>query len=72
MHGDWMNHKGLLFKPLNNCLPSLTFYSLDRDTTLSTDASSYGLGSIHLQKLSDDVWKRVADALCTITSAEHK
>ena len=52
--------------------PTLSFYSLDRETIVSADASSYGLGSVLLQQQSDKAWKAVAYASRTLTSAEQK
>ena len=39
---------------------------------VSADASSFGIGSVLLQKQPDDVWKPVAYASRALTSAEQK
>ena len=52
--------------------PALSFYSPDRETVVSADASSYGIGSVLLQKQPDNVWKPVAYASRALTPAEQK
>ena len=49
----------------------LALYDPNAETTISTDASSYGLGPILLQKLEDQ-WHPVAYASRSMTDAESR
>ena len=51
--------------------PTLVPYSLHRKTMLSADSSSFGLGAALLQ-LVDGVWKPVAFASRSLSSAEQR
>lgn len=42
--------------------PTLALYDQGKETIVSSDASSYGLGSVILQKQDDRIWKPVAYA----------
>ena len=52
--------------------PALSCYSPERNTIVSADTSSYGLGSVVLQKQPDNVWTPIAYASQALTSAEQK
>ncbi|CAL8139314.1 unnamed protein product [Orchesella dallaii] len=52
--------------------PSLAMYDHSKKTIVSSDASSYGLGSVLLQQQADGNWKAVAFASRTMTSAEQR
>lgn len=52
--------------------PVLALYDPNKETILSSDASSFGLGALVLQKQLDGKWKPVAYASRTMTSAETR
>lgn len=51
--------------------PVLTFYDVNRPTTISADASSYGIGGVLLQLHGED-WKPVAYCSRRLTDAETR
>ena len=71
----WEESQETAFQSLKQLLISrltLSFYSPDRETLVSADASSYGLSSVILQKQPDNMWKPVAYASRALTLAEQK
>ena len=50
----------------------LALYDTKRETRISADSSSYGLGAVLLQKQSDNLWKPVAYASRALTSTEGR
>lgn len=52
--------------------PTLAHYDARRQTTLSTDASSYGLGAVLLQKQDDEQWRPVAYASRAMSPTEQR
>jgi len=67
------NKEFLRLKEIMSKTPTLVPYRIDAPTILSTDASSYGLGAVILQRSVDEVnWKPVAYASRTLTTAEQK
>uniref|UniRef100_A0A3P8NB56 ribonuclease H n=1 Tax=Astatotilapia calliptera TaxID=8154 RepID=A0A3P8NB56_ASTCA len=61
------NIKAELSKP-----PNLALYNPKAQTTVSADASSYGLGAVLLQKQEDDATKPVAFASRALTPTEQR
>uniref|UniRef100_A0A8C6M7K5 Gypsy retrotransposon integrase-like protein 1 n=1 Tax=Nothobranchius furzeri TaxID=105023 RepID=A0A8C6M7K5_NOTFU len=61
------NIKAELSKP-----PNLALYNPKSQTTVSADASSYGLGAVLLQKQEDDTTKPVAFASRALTPTEQR
>jgi hypothetical protein len=53
-------------------LPTLAFYRADRPTTVSADASSYGLGAVLLQEDENGDQHPIAFASRTLTTAEQR
>ncbi|KAK7096468.1 hypothetical protein V1264_005764 [Littorina saxatilis] len=53
-------------------LPSLLFYSVDRQTVVSADASSFGLGAVLLQQNDSGDLEPIAFASRTMTPAEQR
>ena len=51
--------------------PVLGFYNPASHTRVSVDASSHGLGAILEQKDADEIWKPIAFASRSLTSAER-
>ena len=52
--------------------PVLAHYDVSKETKLSTDASSYGLGGVLLQKQSDKKWRPVAYASRALSPTEQR
>ena len=50
----------------------LALYDTKRESRISADSSSYGLGAVLLQKQSDNLWKPVAYASRALTSTEGR
>lgn len=58
-------------KQIISSTPTLTPFQLSRDTMLSTDASSYGLGAALLQRVGT-TWKPIAYASRSMNSTEKR
>ncbi|KAI5621586.1 hypothetical protein C0J50_18855 [Silurus asotus] len=52
--------------------PGLALYDPNKDTVVSADASSYGLGAVLLQKQADNVCKPVAYASKALSNTEQR
>ena len=52
--------------------PTLAYYDPTRETTISADASSFGLGAVLMQKQADGTMKPVAYASRSMTSSEQR
>ncbi|UYV83440.1 K02A2.6-like [Cordylochernes scorpioides] len=59
-------------KKLLSTSPTLTFFDPNLPTTVSADASSYGLGAVLLQKSEDGYQKAVAYASGTMSETEKR
>ena len=74
-HWSWSSAQQHAFSALKRSLtstPTLAHYDARRETTLSTDASSYGLGAVLRQKQDDDQWRPVAYASRAMTPTEQR
>lgn len=73
-HWTWGEIQQQAFSSFKNSLastPSLALFDASRQTKLSTDASSYGLGAVLLQN-HDDQWRPVAYASRAMSPAEQR
>ena len=52
--------------------PTLAHYDANRPTTLSSDASSYNLGAVLIQKRDNDDWRPVAYASREMSPTEQR
>ena len=52
--------------------PTLALYDPKRETIISADASSYGIGGVLLQKQPDQEWRPIAYASRALTSTEER
>ena len=74
-HWSWSTAHQQAFSALKRSLattPTLAHYDARRQTTLSTDASSYGLGAVLRQKQDDNEWRPVAYASRAMTPTEQR
>ena len=74
-HWSWSEAQDNAFSALKRSLtttPTLEHYDARRQTTLSTDASSYGLGAVLLQKQDDEQWRPVAYASRAMNPTEQR
>ena len=74
---DWMwgHAQQMCFVQLKESLtsaPVLALYNANRETTLSADASSYGLGAVLLQKQPDGELRPVAYASRAMSGVEQR
>ena len=70
----WGHAQQMCFAQLKESLtsaPVLSLYNANRETTLSTDASSYGLGAVLLQKQPDGELRPVAYASRAMSGVEQ-
>ncbi|KAK5906498.1 hypothetical protein CgunFtcFv8_002359 [Champsocephalus gunnari] len=70
----WGIDQARAFQDLKDSLispPVLAMYDTNRETKVSADASSYGLGSVLLQKLEED-WRPVAYMSRSLTQTEQR
>ena len=61
------------FKQMKHCLiflPVLALYGTNKKTKIASDASSYGLGGVVLQKQDDNTWKPVVYFSRALTNTE--
>ena len=56
---------------LSSC-PTLALYDPERETTVSADASSYGVGGVLRQKQPEGEWKPIAYASRALSSTEQR
>ena len=72
---SWDTARQHAFSALKKSLtttPTLAHYDARRETTLATDASSYGLGAVLRQKQDDSQWRPVAYASRAMTPTEQR
>lgn len=71
----WGSHQQEAFEKIKEELttpPGLALYDPNKDTVVSADASSYGLGAVLLQKQADNVCKPVAYASKALSNTEQR
>jgi len=71
---SWNEELAMEFNKLKDSMtstPTLVPYSLEAETMLSTDASSYGLGAALMQKVNDQ-WRPIAFASRAMSEAEKR
>ena len=71
----WSNDQDEAFRAIKESLtstPTLAHYDASRDTKLSSDASSYGLGAVLRQKQEDGLWRPVAYASRALSPTEQR
>ena len=71
----WEEAQSQAFKAVKEELTKpivLTLYDVNADTRIATDASSFGLGAVLLQKTTKDEWKPVAYASRSMTVTERR
>ena len=74
-HWDWGIQQEEAFKEIKKILsntPVLALYDPKAETNIRTDASSYGLGAILMQKQSNHQWQPVADASRVLSPTEQR
>ena len=74
-HWSWSAAHQQAFSALKTSLattPTLVHYDARRQRTLSTDASSYGLGAVLRQKQNDNEWRPIAYASRAMTPTEQR
>ena len=72
---NWDKSHEKAFNDLKQLLSSadvLAYYNHSAETKIITDASPIGLGSVILQKQSDNTWKPISYASRALTSVEQK
>ena len=70
--GDQQKQAVAAIKEELSTTPVLALYSADRDTVISADASSYGLGAVLTQKQPDGEWRPVGYASRALTPTEQR
>ena len=71
----WGEAQQRAFSALNEGLtstPTLALYDASRETRLSTDASSFGLGAVLMQKQADNQWRPVTYASRAMSPNEQR
>ena len=72
---NWSDNQRRILNSLKAELSSdrvLALYHPDRETIVASDASSYGLGGVLLQKQARGDWKPVIYASRTLTATEQR
>ena len=74
-HWTWGDSQRRAFREVKEELsssPVLALYHPERETAVSADASSYGLGTVLTQKQPDGRWRPIAYASRAMTSTEQR